>query len=160
MAASNDKKEESTRQLDSSKKSQAQGSSSGSQSQSAANGANGERRLFLHQKRNDQLKLTNRSSNEKRAQPNDKKASHNQQSRQKVESKEESKAISNEVSGSETENKRPRSEASKPAPTTKVANDEKVKAKKLESSELNGSGGRGKKAEQEEAVVATTMAST
>lgn len=152
-------KEESTRQLDSTKKSQAQGSS-GSLSQSAATGGNGERRLFLHQKRNDQLKLTNRSSNEKKAQPNDKKASHNQQ-RQKMENKEESSAMSNEVSGLETEsNKRPKSEASKPTATAKVANDEKVKAKKLESSEVNGSGGRGKKAEQEEAVVATTMAST
>lgn len=152
MAASNDKKEESTRQLESSKKSQAQGSVS----QSAATGANGERKLFLHQSRNDQLKSTNRSS---KAQPsNDKKASHSQQNRQRVENKD---AMSNEVSGSETENsKRPKSEASKSAATTKVANDEKVKAKKLESGEVNGSGGRGKKAEQEEAVVATTMAST
>ena len=159
MAASNDKKEESTQQLESSKKSsQGQGNGgSSSSSQSAATGANGERRLFL---RNDQIKSTNRLSSEKRAQSNSEKKASHIQLMQKVENKEESKSIPNEVSESETENKRPKAEASKPVTAQVVANDEKVKAKKLESSEVNGSGGRGKPTDEEEAVVATTMAST
>lgn len=112
--------------------------------------------MFL-QKRNDQLKSTNRLSSEKKAQSNDDKKSSHIQLKQSVETNEESKALLNEVCESDPKNKRPKSEASE-APTAQVINDEE--AKKLESNEVNGSGGRGKQDGEEEAVVATTMAST
>ena len=52
-------------------------------------------------------------------------------------------------------------EPSNPSPTPAAAGGrDKEKGNKVEMNEVNGSGGRGKTTQEEEAVVATTMAST
>ena len=144
----NEKKEESTQQQESNKKS--------SNSPVVASG-NGERRLFLPSKKTDQGKMSSRLSGEKKAQASNERKEKFSQHQVAVFQKaknENEKDVQSKVSEPEKGSK---SDTATPA-AAKVA-DKKVKAE-VESSELNGSGGRGKASEEEEAVVATTMAST